>query len=381
MTISALTHIVRTTWKNFWFNREKRKYRQTLINAIPNAVLLPPNGATSRIIKIPFLPIQIFNVWTFEGTTFTILSRSHPRVYKYLMRVMNWARITTNSTGSVVAEDVPIKSLNATHQGPPKIAIAGCVLTGFEHAERWLRYYTQLPEVKKIYWYVNAPVAPKLLLDLEQEIEPLQLISWDYDFKVARNHYLKTFQKGHALPGAYADSKFRAIADECSHLMHIDMDEFIHPISNLPKYATHKTTYFLSAYGKALVMNPDNTLNAEKTLVTDPESSSYNASIGSGTSGDKSVQAAGKSIAPLKLNAIAPENHSFPTPSLQDIEVPKDTVMLHFLEMEGVRSYPEYYAFSPLNDLNIHLFTREHFKLSREKTIEYITRAPEVFTR
>lgn len=380
MTISALNHIVRTTWKNFWFNRDKRKYRQALINQMPDPVKLSPNGANARVIRIPLLPIQVFNTWKLDGTTFTIISRSHPRIYAFLMRRFHWARITGNSTGSVVAEDNTIKRQKTPFNGEPRIAISGCVLTGFEHAERWLLYYSALPEVKKIYWYVNAPVAPQFLLDLEKKIKPLQLISWDYPFKVARNHYLKTFQKGHALPGAYADSKFRAISDGCTHLMHIDMDEFIHPIGNLPKYASNKTTYFLSAYGRGPIMGSDGNLTLQNTMVANAKSSSYNASIGSGTSGDKSVQAAGKSIAPLRLDAVSPENHSFPTPDSSLIEIPRDTVMLHFLEMEGVRSYPSHYPFSPLAELDIPEFTQEHLQYSLEKTMEYIMRKPEVHT-
>jgi len=381
MTFSALGHIVRTTWKNVWFNREKRKYRKKLIAAIPDPATLPSNGAHSRIIRIPLLPIQIFNKWTIDGTTFTIISRSHSRVYTFLMRQFNWARITGNSTGSVVAEDVVKERPRKTIEGPIKIAIAGCVLTGFEHAERWLKYYSVLPEVARIYWYVNAPVAPRMLLELEQQIPELQLIAWDFDFKVARNHYLQTFQKGHALPGAYADSKFRAISEGCTHLMHIDMDEFIHPITNLPKYASGKTTYFLSAYGRGPCIGANGELDLEKTLVSDPKSSSHNHSIGHGTSGDKSVQAAGKSIAPLHLDAVSPENHSYPTPDIEQIEIPNDTVMLHFLEMEGVRSYPEYYPFNPLKELNIQSFTEAHLQFSREKTLEYITRSPIVYTK
>ncbi len=347
---------------------------------MPDPVKLSPNGANARVIRIPLLPIQVFNTWKLDGTTFTIISRSHPRIYAFLMRRFHWARITGNSTGSVVAEDNTIKRQKTPFNGEPRIAISGCVLTGFEHAERWLLYYSALPEVKKIYWYVNAPVAPQFLLDLEKKIKPLQLISWDYPFKVARNHYLKTFQKGHALPGAYADSKFRAISDGCTHLMHIDMDEFIHPIGNLSKYASNKTTYFLSAYGRGPIMGSDGNLNLQNTMVANAKSSSYNASIGSGTSGDKSVQAAGKSIAPLRLDAVSPENHSFPTPDSSLIEIPRDTVMLHFLEMEGVRSYPSHYPFSPLAELDIPEFTQEHLQYSLEKTMEYIMRKPEVHT-
>ncbi|MDA8695857.1 hypothetical protein N9L83_02790 [Flavobacteriales bacterium] len=379
MTLSAIGHILKMTWKNFWFNKDKRKYRQKLIDSIENPMPLPKGARSERIIRLPFLPIQIFNTWTLDGVTYTILSRSHPKVYNFLIRRFGWDRITTNSTGSVVAQNQPVNSKEVSRGEVPKIAIAGCVLTGFEHAERWLRYYASLPEVHRIYWYVNAPCAPKSLLDLETEIAPLQLIPWDHEFKIARNHYLKTFQKGHALPAAYADSKFRAIQDGCTHLMHIDMDEFIHPISNLPKYATSKTTYFLSAYGKGICLHTDGSINVEETKVTNAESSSSNQCTGGGTSGDKSVNAFGKSIAPLYIDAVAPENHSYPTPNVELICIPQDTVMLHFLEMENVRSYPDHYPFSPLKELNIPDFTKSHLKLSREKSLEYITRTPAVY--
>ena len=54
--------------------------------------------------------------------------------------------------------------------------------------------------------------------------------------------------------------------------------------------------------------------------------------------------------------------------------------MLHFLEMEGVRSYPSHYPFSPLAELDIPEFTQEHLQYSLEKTMEYIMRKPEVHT-
>ena len=381
MTLSALGRIIKLTWKNHWFNRDKRRYRRNLIASIPDPVPLTGAPEAKRLIRIPLLPIQVFNEWTFGDTTFTILSRSHPKVYRYLLRRFRWFRITTNSTGSVVAQNQPLDGESVPCDGAPRIAIAGCVLTGFEHAERWLRYYASLPEIYRIFWYVNAPVAPRFLVELEQDIAPLQLIPWDHDFKVARNHYLKTFQKGHALPGAYADSKFRAIQEGCTHLMHLDMDEFIHPLSNLPKYATDKTTYFLSAYGRESNMKTGGELDLEHTTVTDAESSSYNGCTGGGTSGDKSVNAFGKSIAPLRLDAVAPENHSYPTPDASMVTIPQDTVMLHFLEMEGVRTYPEHYPFSTLSKLDIPSFTREHLKYSREKSVEYITRVPGIHER
>ena len=376
MTLSDVRRIVKLTWKNFWFNRDKRRYRKELIASIPDPVILEGVPIAQRIIRLPFLPIQVFNTWTFGDTTFTILSRSHPKVYRYLLQRFNWYRITTNSTGSVVAQNQPIEVGIEPHEGPPKIAIAGCVLTGFEHAERWLRYYSSLPQVHRIFWYVNAPVAPRFLVALENEIEPLRLIPWDHDFKVARNHYLKTFQKGHALPGAYADSKFRAIKEGCTHLIHLDMDEFIHPLENLPKYATTNTTYFLSAYGRGPKMTPQGGLDEAQTTVSNAKCSSYNGLEKGGTSGDKSVNAFGKSIAPLELDAVAPENHSYPTPDPTRVTIPEDTVMLHFLEMENVRSYPEHYPFSPLENLNISAFTKEHLTYSQEKSMEYITRIP-----
>lgn len=376
MTLSALIRIAGTTWKNFWFNRDKRRYRRKLIAAIPDAEPLAGPEMKQRVIRIPFLPIQIFNEWEMDGIRYTILSRSHPKVYRHLLKRFNWKRITTNSTGSVVAQDRVKESRPIPCEGSPKIAIAGCVLTGFEHAEQWLRYYTSLPEVHRIFWYVNAPVAPKFLIELERNIEPLQLIPWDFEFKVARNHYLKTFQKGHALPAAYADSKFRAIREGCTHLMHLDMDEFIHPLDNLPKYATDKTTYFLSAYGRGPFFTKDGILNLEQTLIADVKSSTKNETIGPGTSGDKSIHALGKSIAPLYQDAVAPENHSYPTPDRTMVEIPMDTVMLHFLEMEAVRSYPKHYSFIPVIELEFHRFTHEHLKVSHKQTWDYITLSP-----
>ena len=128
-------------------------------------------------------------------------------------------------------------------------------------------------------------------------------------------------------------------------------------------------------------MMADGELHLEHTMVTDAKSSSYNGCIHGGTSGDKSVHALGKSIAPLRLDAVAPENHSYPTPDASMVTIPEDTLMLHFLEMEGVRTYPDHYPFSPLSALDISSFTWEHLKNSRAKSMEYITRVPGIHER
>ena len=245
--------------RNVRLNRAKRSYRQFLISNISNPVPLKPVDLKSGFHQLGLLRLQQFNTWHFGEHKFTILERSHPKIYAKLLKKKAWNSITQNNTGAAIAHSGPniTTGAQAVHQeaSNKSIAIAGCLLTGFEFAEQWLQYYLKCPEVRAVYWYVNAPVAPASFVEMTKRYPQVHLIPWDFDFFKRKNHYLNTYQPGHALPAAYADSKYRALSEGHSHLLHIDLDEYIYPLSGLSAGCINKPVHFLNAYGSSLTFN------------------------------------------------------------------------------------------------------------------------------
>ena len=226
-----------------------------------------------------------------------------------------------------------------------------------------------------MYWYVNASVAPESFVTMTKQYPQVHLIPWDFDFFKRKNHYLNTYQPGHALPAAYADSKYRALADGHTHLLHIDLDEFIHPLSGLSAACGDKPVHFLNAYGSSLTFNGQG-LDRQSTHFLDVAHSLANSSSGVGTSGNASAMSYGKSIAPLRLDAIAPDNHCVPVPTPDSLSISDQAVMLHFLDLEGTRNYKAEVTRLPLSQLDTAKYTQEHWKKSRGFTEEYAVYQP-----
>ena len=229
--------------------------------------------------------------------------------------------------------------------------------------------------MKAVYWYVNASVAPESFVTMTKQYPQVHLIPWDFDFFKRKNHYLNTYQPGHALPAAYADSKYRALADGHTHLLHIDLDEYIHPLSGLSAACGDKPVHFLNAYGSSLTFNGQG-LDRQSTHFLDVAHSLANSSSGVGTSGNASAMSYGKSIAPLRLDAIAPDNHCVPVPTPDALSISDQAVMLHFLDLEGTRKYKAEVIRLPLAQLDTEKYTQEHWKKSRGFTEEYAVYQP-----
>ena len=374
MTVSALIRMGVQWIHNVRLNRAKRAYRQFLISRIPQPVPLSPVELDTRFHGIGPLKVQQFNRWRFGQHEFTILERSHTKVYEHLIRRNGWNSITQNHTGAAIAHTGPDLQ-PSSQEGTPSLAIAGCLLTGFQYAEQWLQYYLDCPEVKAVYWYVNASVAPESFVTMTKRYPQVHLIPWDFDFFKRKNHYLNTYQPGHALPAAYADSKYRALADGHTHLLHIDLDEYIHPLSGLSDACGDKPVHFLNAYGSSLTFNGQG-LDRQSTHFLDVTHSLANSSSGVGTSGNASAMSYGKSIAPLRLDPIAPDNHCVPVPTPDALSISDQAVMLHFLDLEGTRNYKAEVTRLPLSQLDTAKYTQEHWKKSRGFTEEYAVYHP-----
>ena len=365
--------------RNVRLNRAKRSYRQFLISNISNPVPLKPVDLKSGFHQLGLLRLQQFNTWHFGEHKFTILERSHPKVYARLLKKKAWNSITQNNTGAAIAHSGPniTTGAQAVHQeaSNKSIAIAGCLLTGFEFAEQWLQYYLKCPEVRAVYWYVNAPVAPASFVEMTKRYPQVHLIPWDFDFFKRKNHYLNTYQPGHALPAAYADSKYRALSEGHSHLLHIDLDEYIYPLSGLSAGCINKPVHFLNAYGSSLTFNGQG-LDQQTTHFLDVTDSLGNSSSGVGTSGNASAMSYGKSVAPLRLDAVAPDNHCVPIPTPDDLTISSEAVMLHFLDMEGTRNYKSDVTKLPLSRLDLSTYTQAHWKRSQSFTEKYAVYQP-----
>jgi len=359
---------------NVRLNQKKRAYRTSLISRISNPIALPPANLNKKHHRVGPFKIQQFNQWNIEGVEFTILERSHPWAYRKLLMRNNWVSIVQNNTGAAIATNNKLP-ISRAPKDQKSIAIAGCLLTGFQYAEQWLDYYLSCPEVNAVYWYVNASVAPKEFVEMVNKHEKVNLIPWDFQFFKRKNHYLNTFQPGHALPAAYADSKFRAIQGGHSHLLHIDLDEFIHPLSGLSEACIDKPVHFLNAYGSRLKLC-NTGLDIDTCQFLEVEDSITNTSSGVGTSGNASVMSYGKTIAPLVLDNIAPDNHCVPVPIPEDLTISRSSVMIHFLDMEGTRTYNPDITRCALSTLDTADYTRRHWQLSAEFTTAYAVYEP-----
>ena len=379
MTVNALIRMGVVWMRNVRLNRAKRSYRQFLISNISNPVPLKPVDLKSGFHQLGLLRLQQFNTWHFGEHKFTILERSHPKIYAKLLKKKAWNSITQNNTGAAIAHSGPniTTGAQAVHQeaSNKSIAIAGCLLTGFEFAEQWLQYYLKCPEVRAVYWYVNAPVAPASFVEMTKRYPQVHLIPWDFDFFKRKNHYLNTYQPGHALPAAYADSKYRALSEGHSHLLHIDLDEYIYPLSGLSAGCINKPVHFLNAYGSSLTFNGQG-LDQQTTHFLDVTDSLGNSSSGVGTSGNASAMSYGKSVAPLRLDAVAPDNHCVPIPTPDDLTISSEAVMLHFLDMEGTRNYKSDVTKLPLSRLDLSTYTQAHWKRSQSFTEKYAVYQP-----
>ena len=86
MTVNALIRMGVVWMRNVRLNRAKRSYRQILISNIPNPVPLKPVDLKSGFHQMGLLKLQQFNTWHFGEHKFTILERSHPKVYARLLK-------------------------------------------------------------------------------------------------------------------------------------------------------------------------------------------------------------------------------------------------------------------------------------------------------
>ena len=136
-----------------------------------------------------------------------------------------------------------------------------------------------------------------------------------------------------------------------------------------------KPVHFLNAYGSKLTFSGHG-LDVESTYFLDVADSLHNSSSGVGTSGNASSMSYGKSIAPLRLDAVAPDNHCVPVPMPDALTISNQAVMLHFLDLEGTRNYKSEVSKFPLSQLDPAAYTKEHWKHSQGFTEDYAVYQP-----
>ena len=146
-------------------------------------------------------------------------------------------------------------------------------------------------------------------------------------------------------------------------------------MSGLSAACGDKPVHFLNAYGSSLTFNGQG-LDRQSTHFLDVAHSLANSSSGVGTSGNASAMSYGKSIAPLRLDAIAPDNHCVPVPTPDSLSISNQAVMLHFLDLEGTRNYKAEVTRHPLSQLDTARYTKKHWKKSRGFTEEYAVYQP-----
>ena len=351
-------------------NRISESKRQALIHQMKDPVPLQHTPKSQSLFAFP-TAIQQFNQWDHDGTQFTILERSHSRLFQKLKVRHNWNGVMQNHSGAAVAWTGNMPPNRTTEK--PKLAITSTVLGGWEALRTWHAHYSKSELDLEFLLYINAPTAPA---DFIKECEPLHnvhLIPWDFPYSRFKHHYLGTYKAGHAQPAAIADAKYRALSMGCSHLLPIDMDEFIHPIEHLTLGLSDKPCYFLSAFAK----NPRGEIGVlPDSMHSNPEASQSHPQNQRGTSGVRNKHAYGKCISPLQWDSHIPDIHCSGITSQVDLDIHPSAIMLHYIEQEGHRTLPKAVPSLRLQSTDIGQFILEHRAMSDEETLRYALKAP-----
>lgn len=351
-------------------NRNSESKRQALIHQMKAPKPLTPAHTSQSLNAFP-TTVQLFNEWKYDDVRFAILERSHPRLLKKLKQRHGWHGVVQNHSGAAVAWTGKMEKVRTMDR--PKLAITSTVLGGWDAVSQWHAHYSKSEVDLEFLLYVNAPVAPARFIDECASLKNVHLIPWDFPYSRFKHHYLGSYKAGHAQPTAIADAKYRALSLDCSHLLPIDMDEFIHPIEQLDVGLRDKPCYFLSSFAK----NPNGGVGLlSGSLHSNPEASQNHIQGEHGTSGVLNKHAYGKCISPLHWDAHIPDIHCSGITSEADLDIHPSAIMLHFIEQEGQRTLPEAAPLVDLQLTDIAVFIREHRELSDGETYQYALQSP-----
>lgn len=265
----------------------------------------------------------------------------------------------------------PSHSLKAN--GKLKLAITTTILGGWEALKPWHAHYSKSGLELEFLIYINASVAPLEFVRNCESLGNVHLIAWDFPYSRFKHHYLSTYKGGHAQPAAIADAKFRALSVGCSHLLPIDMDEFIHPIESMATGLTSNPCYFLSSFAK----NTGNDIGVTPSSIHSNAKSSQNHPTNQlGSSGVRNKHAYGKCISPIRWDAHIPDIHCSGISEPQELDIHSSAVMLHFIEQEGQRKVPSTMPMTAVQSTNFTEFILDHRKLSDDETFRYALTAP-----
>ena len=351
-------------------NRSIETNRQTLIRQMKDPVQLQDTPKSQSLFASP-TAIQQFNQWKHNQVEFTILERSHTRLFKKLKNRQRWEGVMQNHSGTAVAWTGTMEPDGTKEQ--LKLAITSTVLGGWNAIRAWHAHYSKSGLDLEFLLYINAPTAPADFIEECKSLQNVHLICWDFPYFRFKHHYLSTYKAGHAQPAAIADAKYRALSLGCSHLLPIDMDEFIHPIEHLTFGLSDKPCYFLSAFAK----NPGGQVGVlPDSMHSNPEDSQSHPQEQRGSSGGQNKHAYGKCISPLLWDAYIPDIHCSGIASPADLNIHPGAIMLHYIEQEGHRTLPEGVPSLRLQSTDIGQFIQDHRAMSDEETLRYALQAP-----
>ena len=120
-------------------NRNSESQRQALIEQMRNPALLNNAPKSQSLVAFP-TAIQQFNEWINDGVRFTILERSHPRLFQNLKRRHGWTGIMQNHSGTAVAWTGNMVPGRITKK--PKLAITSTILGGWGAVRQWHAHYS-----------------------------------------------------------------------------------------------------------------------------------------------------------------------------------------------------------------------------------------------
>ena len=351
-------------------NRESESKRQALIHQMKDPVQLQDTPKSQSLLAFP-TTIQQFNHWKHDGVAFTILERSHRRLFQKLKVRHKWDGVMQNHSGAAVAWTGNMQPNRIKEK--LKLAITSTVLGGWGAVRTWHAHYAKSGVDLEFLLYINAPAAPADFIEECKSLNNVHLIPWDFPYSRFKHHYLGTYKAGHAQPTAIADAKYRALSLGCSHLLPIDMDEFIHPIEHLTTGLSNKPCYFLSAFAK----NPRGEVGVlPDSMHSNPEASQSHPQGQRGTSGVRNKHAYGKCISPLQWDSCIPDIHCSGITSQANLDIHPSAIMLHYIEQEGHRTLPKEVPSLRLQSTDIRRFIQEHRAMSDEETLRYALQAP-----
>jgi hypothetical protein len=152
-----------------------------------------------------------------------------------------------------------------------------------------------------------------------------------------------------------------------THLLPIDIDEYIYPLQTLSEVPTSRPLHFLNSNARWSGGKFPRQFE-QNTSITDAEQSARRSWEGTGTSEGISPFSFGKTLTPIDLSAPPPNIHISSSFKHDSLMVEQDALLCHFRELEGTRTYLADVTFSQINEVVIQHYCTELWGIVQDPT-------------